>query len=209
MFKVLDLFAGVGGTARGIQAFLNEKNLPFEYIAIENDPVATEAHFKLNPDSEIKEMDGYLTSIKDYDFIWASPPCKSHSQLNMYMQRKEPDMRLWTLITKLQQQSTPFIVENVKPYYREPIPHTLQLGRHRFWSNKPIIPFKVPKIPREWGWMAIPDWEKFHDVKPKITNFVKDPLERRQLLRNMIHWTISFKIIDQILFPKQKQLEGI
>ena len=102
MFKVLDLFAGVGGTAKGIQTFLQEKNIPFKYVAVENDPVVIEAHLKLIPDSEIKEADAYLTSIRGYDFIWASPPCTSHSQLNMYINRKEPDMRLWGLITRLQ-----------------------------------------------------------------------------------------------------------
>ncbi|MCE7740456.1 MAG: DNA cytosine methyltransferase [Candidatus Heimdallarchaeota archaeon] len=209
MFKVLDLFAGVGGTAKGIQTFLQEKNIPFQYVAVENDPETIKAHLKLNPDSEIEFRDAYLTSIKDYDFIWASPPCTSHSQLNMYMNRKQPDMRLWSLITRLQQQQIPFIVENVEPYYREPIPHTLELGRHRFWSNKPIIPFEVPKMPKDWGWMGIPDWEKFHEINTRVTKFIKDPLKRRQLLRNIVHWTISYRIIEQILFPKQKQLEVV
>ena len=219
MFKVLDLFAGIGGTTLGIISYLESygsEPFDYEYIAIENDPEVIEAREKLFNIYEghtlyIINTDAYTflntTSSKEYDFIWASPPCQSHSRLNMFYNRKNPDMRLWSLITRLQQQQIPFIVENVEPYYREPIQHTLELGRHRFWSNKPLLPFEVPERQKDWGWMGIPDWEEYHGIESRVTSHIKDRMKRRQVLRNMTHYSISYSIIKQILNPKQKQLE--
>ncbi len=208
MFNVLDLFAGVGGTALGIQRFLNEQNIDFYYTAVENDFEITWSHSLLNPDdSIITQEDAWEYPIFGHDFIWASPPCQSHSRCNMYYNKKNPDMRLWELIRKLQQQDTPFVVENVQPYYTPPINPSLKIGRHYFWSNKPIISFKVPERAKDWGWMGIPDWEKYHGIESRVTDHIKDRMKRRQVLRNMLHPDISYNIIKQILNPKQKQLE--
>ena len=49
--RVLDLYGGLGGTARGIQSVLDKKGIKYEYIAIEIDPKIAEAHRKNNLDS--------------------------------------------------------------------------------------------------------------------------------------------------------------
>ena len=118
-------------------------------------------------------------------------------------------MRLWALIKKFQKLDIPYIVENVQPYYKAPIQPTLLMGRHCFWSNKPIISCKIQNLPKKFDRMSYSDWEKYHDIKPGITEHIKEKLVRRQHLRNMVHWTISYQVIRQILFPKQKQLEVI
>jgi len=210
-FRVLDLFAGIGGTAKGIQRFFFEHNIPFQYLAIENDPEVLVAHKKLNPFSVVFAVDAYIylqyNDLLEFDFIWASPPCITHSRCNMFFNRKNPDMRLWELVKKLQQQNVPFVVENVQPYYTPPIKPTVKIGRHCFWSNKPILPFRIKSFAKDWGWMNIKDWEQYHEIDPGITEHIKDRMKRRQILRNMVHWSISYNIIKQILFPKQKQLE--
>ena len=224
MFSVLDLFAGVGGTTLGILAYLESIGIDCEYIAVENDSEVIEAREELfhvvgeTYTHTILDDDAYTFlnqpqySSDKYDFIWASPPCQSHSRCNMYYNKKNPDMRLWDLIRKLQQQDTPFVVENVQPYYTPPINPSIKIGRHYFWSNKPIIHFKVPERAKDWGWMGIPDWEKYHGIETRVTDHIKDRMKRRQVLRNMLHPDISYNIIKQILNPKQKQLtleEGI
>ena len=54
MFKVLDLFAGVGGTAKGIQKFFLNTSTPFSYVAVDNNYQVLEAHKKLNSLSSTK-----------------------------------------------------------------------------------------------------------------------------------------------------------
>ena len=48
--RVLDLFAGIGGTARGIQRCLTKKD---EYVAIENDEEVCEVYRKNVPGKNI------------------------------------------------------------------------------------------------------------------------------------------------------------
>ncbi len=208
-FKVLDLFSGIGGTAKGIIRYLYESGIEYYYTAIDTDLNVMKAYEKNIPGAFILEEDAYEFGVGGYDFIWASPPCQSHSQLNMYMNRKNPDMRLWNLIRKLKQQKTPFIVENVKPYYKTPIKPTVKIGRHLFWSNKPIDSFPVPEKHRNFERMEIADWSEYHGIEESVTEHIKDRIKRRQVLRNMTHHSISYNIIKQILNPKQKQLEVV
>ncbi len=219
MFSVLDLFAGIGGTTLGILTYLESVGINCEYIAVEYDPEVIEAreelfhvvgetytHTILN-DNAYTFLNYPQYSSDKYDFIWASPPCKTHSQLNMYQGTRNPDMRLWKLIKTLQQQKTPFVVENVKPYYKTPIKPTFKAGRHWFWSNKPIDSFAVPEKHKNWDRMEITDWSEYHGIETRVTDHIKDRMKRRQVLRNMTHPDISYNIIKQILNPKQKQLE--
>lgn len=89
MFRVLDLFAGIGGTARGIQKFLLQHKIDFEYIAVDNNLTILEAHSNLNPNSKVCFGDAYEYDLRGFNFIWASPPCQSHSKLNLIRKKEE------------------------------------------------------------------------------------------------------------------------
>ncbi|KKL22545.1 hypothetical protein LCGC14_2434340 [marine sediment metagenome] len=76
MIKVLNLYAGIGGNRK------LWKNV--EVTAVEIDPVVAEAYKKNFPADEIIVGDAkeYLVkNFKKFDFIWASPPCPTHSRL--------------------------------------------------------------------------------------------------------------------------------
>lgn len=206
MFKVLDLFSGIGGTARGIIKYLYEKNIVFEYTAIDNNPEAILAYTKNIPFSFILNEDAYTYDFKGYNFIWASPPCKTHSCLNMYSNRKEPDMRLWALIKKLSMQKIPYVVENVLPYYKSPIKSNFKIGRHLFWSNIPFINFRGPVLPKDFSYMNLSDWMKYHSVGPGVIDHIEDKIRKRQILRNMVRSDISYNLIKQFFEPKQSIL---
>lgn len=84
----------------------------------------------------------------NFDFIWSSPPCQSHSKVRMMASKGGsydavmPDMTLWSEILFLMNfAGCPWVVENVKPYYSPLIMPRQRLGRHLLWSNFDI-PFK-------------------------------------------------------------------
>ncbi len=139
--KVLNLYSGIGG---------NRKLwIDVEVTAVENNKEIAAVYQQHFPDDEMIVGDAHeylLKHYKEFDFIWSSPPCQSHSRMmkatrhdiNMY-----PDMKLYQEIYFLQHFfSGRWVVENVKPYYEPLIKQSIQLGRHLIWSNFKIIPLK-------------------------------------------------------------------
>lgn len=144
--KVLNLYAGIGGN----RALWTD----CEVTAVELNPKFAEEYQELFPNDKVIVADAhnYLRLNHDnFDFIWSSPPCQSHSRANYFAQhiRKEqifPNMDLYEEIIFLQHFSKcRWVVENVIPYYNELIPAT-KIGRHLFWSN-----FVIPVIPQPKG----------------------------------------------------------
>lgn len=85
-----------------------------------------------------------LKHFKEFDFIWSSPPCPTHSVMNHFLHAqghiRYPDMALYQEIIFLRTFcKAKFCVENVKSYY-EPLVKPQESGRHYFWANF-IIPF--------------------------------------------------------------------
>ncbi len=132
--KVLNLYAGIGGNRKlweGVKVTAVEYN---EQVAgIYKD------HF---PNDNVIVCDAHeylLQHYKEFDFIWSSPPCQSHSRMmkaTRHDVRKFPDMSLYEEIILLQHFfKGKWVVENVKPYYIPLITPTIELGRHLFWCN--------------------------------------------------------------------------
>ncbi len=82
----------------------------------------------------------------NFDFIWSSPVCISHSKIRKMFthatgpqQRKiiYPDMSLYQEILLLQEtgpRDLKWCIENVEPYYK-PLIEPQRKGRHCFWTN--------------------------------------------------------------------------
>lgn len=203
--RILDLYGGLGGTARGIQLVLEKKGIKFEYIVIENNLKVAEAHRRNNPESKVivADIKDWLDKITEFDFVWASPPCHTHSQLQMINKgrrhkTKLVDWSLWHVIDIFQRAETiPFVVENVKVWYNEPFKHNFKLDRHYFWTNLRLIAFDYHKKPaKKWGNISVKDWQEYHQLEPAATG------DKRQQLRNCVHWSIAAGIFEQFLEPK-------
>ena len=200
--KIIDYFCGLGGTAKGILKYTKEQNVDVEYIGVEYNENISKLFVKNNPSAKVIVGDVYesLDMIKDADFIWLSPPCQSHSRLMLVWknkpQWKEPDMRLWELISKLKDSGKNFILENVTPYYKPPIKPTIKIGRHCVWSNRKLFSFKYeePDAKNVFGIWGKEEWAKYHQLE---TINIKDSTLERQALRNCVHWTISYGLIKQ------------
>lgn len=144
--KVLNLYAGIGGNRK-----LWEN---VEVTAIEYNEEIANVYKELHPNDNVIVTDAheYLAkNWRNFDFIWSSPPCQSHSKVRMMASKGGsydsvmPDMKLWAEIIFLQNftknTNTKFVVENVKPYYEPFVKPSIKLGRHLFWSN-----FEIPFI---------------------------------------------------------------
>ena len=199
---VLNLYAGIGGNRK---LWKNVK-----VVAIENNEEIARIYKDLFPEDEIIVEDAHdflLKNYNDFDFIWSSPPCVTHSQIRYYCgvrggRQKPcyPDLRLYEEIFFLQYHHKGlWVVENVKPYYKPLISPTVQLGRHYFWSNFNIPPkkFKDNKIPHVDinGSSTV---YGFNLAKYKIKN-------KRQILRNLVNPEIG-KYILEIAKSKRSKL---
>jgi DNA (cytosine-5)-methyltransferase 1 len=145
--KILNLYCGIGGNRKlwgdnhEITSIELNKNVANEYKQIfPNDTViVADAHQYL------------LEHYKEFDFIWSSPPCPTHSRTNYFTQsiRKVPtypDMKLWQEIILLNQFFKGlWVVENVIPFYEPFLPQYTKIGRHLMWSNFKISKIEMPK----------------------------------------------------------------
>lgn len=177
--RILNLYAGIGG---------NRKlwGDSFHVTAVEYDEATAEVYRKLFPNDTVIVADAHeylLNNYKNFDFIWSSPPCPTHSRTNYFTQsiRKKPsypDMKLWQEIIYLNQFcKTPWVIENVIPYYEPFIPFYSKIGRHFIWSNFKIPPIEMPK--NEIGTMMkqyVGTGKHAHDKKLKDRNAVNSEL---------------------------------
>jgi len=137
--KILNLYAGIGGNRK----LWGDDH---EITAVENVPEIAEVYKKFFPKDTVIVDDAHEYLIKhfqEYDFIWSSPPCPTHSVCNNFLKGqgifRYPDMRLWQEIIFLKHFfKGKYVVENVKSYYK-PVIEPQAVGRHYFWAN-----FKIP-----------------------------------------------------------------
>lgn len=145
--KVLNLYAGIGGNRK---LWPNDK---IDVTAVEIEPKIAAIYQSFFPNDTVIVADAHqflLDHYKEFDFIWSSPPCPTHSRMNWLknMQNtkiKYPDMRLWQEIIFLKEWFKGlFVVENVISYYK-PFLKPFESSNHYFWSNFHIEPFSDGK----------------------------------------------------------------
>lgn len=97
--KILNLYAGIGGNRK----LWGDDH---EITAVEYNESIAKAYKTFFPKDKIIVADAHqylLEHFEEYDFIWASPPCPSHSRMRKTNsgvgERKKPhsypDMRLY------------------------------------------------------------------------------------------------------------------
>src|SRR5690606_23249146 len=131
--KILNLYAGIGGNRK----LWGDEH---EITAVEWDQETANVYQDYFQNDKVIVGDAHqylLDHFKEFDFIWSSPPCPSHSKINLSMVREleYPDMKLYQEIIFLNQWfDGKFVVENVIPYYKPLIP-AIEIERHLFWAN--------------------------------------------------------------------------
>jgi len=195
--KVLNLYCGVGGNRK-----LWDEN--YEVTAVELNPSIAAIYQDLYPNDKVIVGDAHqylLDHFKEFDFIWSSPPCPTHSRMNFLLQSKDkyklkfPDMRLYEEIILLKQWfKGKWIVENVRSYY-QPLIKPQEIQSHFFWSNFQIADTgRVREKVRN---------DKGQTLKVKMEQqgiFIKDfhnySGDKRQLLNNCIEPELGKHILN-------------
>jgi len=98
-----------------------------EVTAVENNTEIAKVYQDFFPKDKVIVGDAHqylLNHYKEFDFIWSSPPCKSHSVCNYFLKGQGiirfPDMKLYEEIIFMQMhgKDIKWVVENVRPYYK-------------------------------------------------------------------------------------------
>ena len=191
--KVLNLYAGIGGNRKlwggGI-----------EVTAVENNPQIAKVYQEFFSKDKVVVADAHqylLEHFEEFDFIWSSPPCPSHSRMRWIIQQHEgckykfPDMKLYEEIIFLKTWfKGKWVVENVISYY-EPLVKPFECGNHYFWSNFFITNKKlgsrlvrrnhdnVLKRQKTWGFDEIKNFglseSKYREFLQQIINNCVEP----------------------------------
>lgn len=144
--KILNLYACLGGNRFKWDEVAKSAGIEIEVTAVELDPELARMYQErfLNDIVIVADAHQYLLDhYKEFDFIWSSPPCPSHSRARYWNSSNYdtatepvyPDMMLYQEILFLQHYfKGKYLVENVIPYY-EPLISAEKRGRHLYWSN--------------------------------------------------------------------------
>ena len=198
--KILNLYACLGGN----RYKWDEVKEDIDVTAVELDPEAARLYQERFPNDKVIVADAHqylLDHYKDFDFIWSSPPCPTHSRARFARRETTetvyPDFKLYEEIVFLQNWfKGGFVVENVIPYYK-PLIEAQKRGRHLYWSS-----FKLPNDINERkssimeGKDEVTQWCKFHEY-----DFRQYKGEQRtdKMARNLVDYEAGRTIFETYL----------
>ena len=162
--KVLNLYACLGGNR------LLWDNC--EVTAVELDPELARMYQERFPNDTVIVADAHqylLDHYKEFDFIWSSPPCPTHSRMAC--------------------------VENVIPYY-EPLIPAKKRGRHLYWTNFNLpndLGCKAP--PSSWNQPGLSILEKYHGITDIMKNY-KAKKRKDSMINNLVDYEAGKTIFD-------------
>lgn len=209
--KILNLYAGIGGNRK----LWGDEH---EVTAVEIDKDIAKTYKDNFPGDKIVIGDAkeyLLKHFKKFDFIWASPPCPTHSRFRTLWKGdgkldnktsgssfKLPDMDLYSIIIFLKHFfEGVWVVENVISYY-EPLIKPYIVDNHYFWSNKFISPMK--KRPRN---ITNQDLDiKSKNIGMPIPKIKKSKRYIRGLLNNCVRPEVGLHILKCAFKIKQEVL---
>ena len=149
-FKSLNLYACLGGNRYKWDEVAQRAGIKLEVTAVELDPELARLYQERFPNDKVLVADAHsylLEHYQEFDFIWSSPPCPTHSKARYWgvgangKNPVYPDMKLYEEIIFLQHHyKGKYCVENVNPYYQPLIPGNKR-ARHLYWTN-----FKLPAV---------------------------------------------------------------
>ena len=198
--KILNLYACLGGN----RYKWNEVKEDIEVVAVEWDEELAKLYQERFPNDTVIVADAHqylLDHYKEFDFIWSSPPCPTHSRARFSRRNTTtpiyPDMKLYQEIIFLDKWvKGKYVVENVIPYYQPLIP-AQKRGRHLYWTN-----FNLPNDLNERkasimeGKNEVQKWCEFH--KYDFTKY-KGKQRTDKIARNLVDYEAGKTIFETAL----------
>ena len=194
--KILNLYACLGGNR---YKWGDEHDI----TAVEWDEELARMYQERFPNDKVIVEDAHqylLDHYKEFDFIWSSPPCPSHSRARFWSSKGGkidpvyPEMSLYQEILFLDNFfDGKYVVENVTPYYK-PLIDAQKRGRHLYWTNF-ILPSELSnrhfRISQEKN--ELQELCKFHQID--LTNY-KGNQSKTKIGRNLVEYEAGKTILD-------------
>lgn len=197
--RILNLYAGIGGNRK-----LWARS---EVVAVELDPTIAGIYQEFYPNDTVIVGDAHkylLENYEEFDFIWSSPPCPTHSQLGRlrvlsdskitgaYLSKaKYPDMKLYEEILLLKHYfKGKWCVENVIAFY-DPLIRPTEIQRHHFWSNFHIKQINISADNIDNGKIKI--WEE--RLGFNLSKYAN--IDKRNILRNCVRPELGLHILNE------------
>lgn len=197
--KILNLYACLGGNR-----YKWDEVTDVDVTAVEWDKDLAKLYQERFPNDKVIVADAHqylLDHYKEFDFIWSSPPCPSHSRMRKTNtgegERKKaasyPDMKLYQEIIFLQHFfKGKWVVENVIPYYEPLIPGRV-IGRHLFWSNFTLTKPSTERKAKNFIYSKQSELEKFHKIDLRT---YKGEQRKDKIARNLVDYEVGKHIFD-------------
>lgn len=219
--KICNLYCGIGGNRKYWDK--EHTGLDLEITAVELNPQIAKIYQDFFPNDKVIVADAHqylLDHFKEFDFIWSSPPCPTHScfrknfSCNVGAKPIYPDMKLYEEILLLKHYfKGQYCIENVISFY-EPLVKPQLLQRHYFWTNFPITGFAVAykKFPKdhinltggvnEDADIQIKRLQEKHNI-----NLDKYTIDKRTALRNCVSPEIGLFILEQAINESKRNIQ--
>ena len=208
-YKILNLYACLGGNRYKWDEVADN----LEITAVELDTELARMYQERFPNDTVIVADAHqylLDHYKEFDFIWSSPPCPTHSRARFWNSSNYdtttkavyPDMMLYQEILFLEHYfKGKYVVENVIPYYK-PLIESKKRGRHLYWTNFNLPSdlndrrFAISQTKNELKSLC-----KFHNIN---VDSYKGSQSKLKIGRNLVDYEAG-KTILETAFGIQKQ----
>lgn len=207
-FRVLNLYACLGGNRYKWDEVCDN----LQVTAVELDEEAARLYQERFPNDTVIVGDAHqylLDHYKEFDFIWTSPPCPTHSRIQLSMQTtrkmKYPDMKLYQEIIFLDTFfKGKYVVENVIPYY-EPLINAKKRDRHLYWTNF--------NLPTDLNGRKNPDLSRTKNLIATLSDYhdydfrkYKGKQAMNKMARNLVDYEAGKTILATALGMVQKSI---
>jgi DNA (cytosine-5)-methyltransferase 1 len=203
--KILNLYACLGGN----RYKWNEVKNDIQVTAVELDPELARLYKERFPNDTVIVADAHqylLEHYKEFNFIWSSPPCPTHSKVRFTQKNQDfykpeyPNMMLYQEIIFLEHHfNGKYCIENVIPYY-EPLIPAQKRGRHLYWCN-----FKLPNNIAERSMTGVMCGQSNDELK-KLCEFHKIDVSfyngnqsKTKIARNLVDYEVGKTIFSTAL----------
>ena len=219
--RILNAYCGIGGNRKLWNEVADKQGIELDVTAVEYKPEIAKIYQDFFPKDKVVIGDAHqylLEHFGEFDFIWSSPPCPSHSKARFGLgfhggkvKAVYPDMMLYQEVILLKHHyEGKWCIENVMAYYK-PLIQPQKVGRHWYWANfkiedRKVAPSRISQQSKKYSKsptriFTAGDFEKVLGFNlSKYTG-----VDKRLLLRNCVEPETGKRILEYAINPIETQ----